>query len=102
MDSALFLDRIKRTVHGFDKAAQVILFGSRARGDAKDVSDWDFLILLNGRVNEEIKANIRNKLLETEIENEQVISTIIYSKENWQNLSITPLFKNIDKEGILV
>lgn len=41
------LARIKNRVREKDRAAEVILFGSRARGDAKPESDWDILILLN-------------------------------------------------------
>ena len=34
-------------VTGIPKGAQVILFGSQARGDAHSNSDWDVLVLLN-------------------------------------------------------
>ncbi|HHW11119.1 MAG TPA: nucleotidyltransferase domain-containing protein [Firmicutes bacterium] len=35
--------------------ADILLFGSRARGDATADSDWDFLILVNGKVDERRK-----------------------------------------------
>jgi len=40
------LDKIKKTVTNQDKTAKVYLYGSRARGTAKNDSDWDLLILL--------------------------------------------------------
>ena len=41
------LNRIKETVHRMDPGAQVILFGSQARGDSHAESDWDVLVLID-------------------------------------------------------
>lgn len=35
-------NRIRGEIKKIDPKAKVILFGSRARGDAKRESDWDF------------------------------------------------------------
>ena len=42
------LERVKQTIHEIEPDADIILYGSRARGDAHPESDWDFLILLPG------------------------------------------------------
>jgi uncharacterized protein len=39
-----FLEEIKGVVLSFDDKAEVILYGSRARGDYREDSDWDVLI----------------------------------------------------------
>jgi hypothetical protein len=31
---------------------------------------------------------------------EEVISTLIYSQKQWNNYKVTPLYKNILKEGV--
>jgi predicted nucleotidyltransferase len=100
MNTTTFLNKIKETIKHYDSEADVMLYGSRARGDNKNNSDWDFLIILNQNVNEKLKDEIRNELFEMELESDQVISSIIHSKQSWNNLSITPLYKNIYKEGI--
>jgi len=50
---------------------KVILFGSRARGNAKPDSDWDFLIVVDKdmtpREKREIASNIRLRLVYSEI-----------------------------------
>ena len=38
---------IRQKVNEIDNTAEVILYGSRARGDNKRDSDWDVMILLN-------------------------------------------------------
>ena len=43
----------------------------------------------------------RDELFDVEMEVGEAISTFIYSKEKWETLhNITPLYKNIKKEGI--
>jgi uncharacterized protein len=95
-----FLDRIQNKVRHLDKNAEIILFGSRARNDNSNDSDWDFLILLDIPANESTKEKIRNELFEIELESDQVISSIIHSKSTWTDLSITPLYEIIQKEGV--
>ena len=102
MDSKIFLNRIKKNIKGFDEKARLILFGSRSRGDEKYNSDWDFLILMDQEVSESLKSEIRNSLFDVELESEQVIGSIIHSKASWNDVSITPFYKNVQKEGVIL
>jgi len=92
--------RVKESVRSFDPQAKVILFGSRARGDNNKASDWDFLILTSKYVDEKAKRSIRDRLIDTELDAEEVISTIIFSQDKWKDYRITPLYQNIAKEGV--
>ena len=92
--------RVKESVKSFDPQARVILFGSHARGDHNRFSDWDFLILTSKNADEQVKRHIRDNLIDTELEAEEVISTIIFSQDKWKDYSITPLYQNISKDGV--
>lgn len=93
--------QIKKTVLAIEPSATVILFGSRARGDYHPVhSDWDFLVLLPSTATEITKSAIRDAILDIELETEKALNTIIYARKAWENLAVTPLYKNIQKEGI--
>ncbi len=93
-------DRVKLSIKIIDPEARIILFGSKARGDSKKNSDWDFLILTSRKTDTNLKMQIRNKLLDTELDAEEVISALIYSHKKWANYKTTPLYKNISKDGI--
>ena len=92
--------RVKASVKSFDPQARVILFGSRAREDNDRTSDWDFLILTSKYVDEKAKRHIRDNLIDTELEAEEVISAIIFSQDRWKDYGITPLYQNITKDGV--
>ena len=41
------LNQIRTKIHILAPNARAVLFGARARGDAKPSSDWDILVLLD-------------------------------------------------------
>jgi predicted nucleotidyltransferase len=104
MKKNLIQDRIKKAIHDKDPKAIAYLFGSRARGDFRPDSDWDILILIDGNlVTNEIEDNFRDELYDIEIESGQIISTFIYPKDYWESTLIySPLYKNVNREGILL
>ena len=100
MTDAEFLQEVKRSVHQIDPQAEVWLFGSRARGDAHDDSDWDFLVLTNESANWGFKSRLRDHLYEVGFETNHVISTVIQSRKYVPFLTVTELYQNVMDEGI--
>lgn len=95
-------DRISKSIHSKDPFAEAYLFGSRARGDFRQNSDWDILILVNeNKVTNEVEDKFRDELYDIELDSGQVISAFIYPKEYWNSTLIySPLYKNVSREGI--
>ncbi len=47
MEKEQLLQKVKQTIQRIDPQAEVILFGSRARGDARPDSGWNCLSFLS-------------------------------------------------------
>lgn len=96
------LKLIKAAIKRKDPEAEVILFGSHARGQENKNSDWDILILLNTpNVDRKTEKEYREELFDVELETGEAISTFVFSKQDWiTKHSITPLFENIQKDGV--
>ncbi len=91
---------VKREIAKISPKSDIILFGSRARGSYRKDSDWDFLILLEKKkISKKEKEKIREKLYEIELASEEVISPIIYTRQEWEKRAITPIYQIIKKEG---
>jgi predicted nucleotidyltransferase len=95
---------IRSAVKKKDPSADVILFGSRARGESSPLSDWDILILLQrSKVNRMLEKEFRDVLFEVALEVGEPISTLVFSKNEWETRHVvTPLYQNVKKEGILL
>ena len=104
IDKEQILQKIIRVVNDNAPDSEVYLYGSRARDDAKRLSDWDLLILLNREnIPFDFETKFMDEFYEIELETGEVISPLIYSKNDWAvNHSITPLFENIQKEGVRI
>lgn len=98
----VLLDRARAAIEELEPAAQVILFGSRARGDAGPDSDWDLLVLVDGVVDSQRADAISQHLLELQSETGACLSAIVHSREEWGSpLSrAMPLHENIDRDGL--
>jgi len=95
-------DRIRQAVHTVEPDAQIILYGSRARGNAGPESDWDLLVLVDGPVNGDRKSAIRHRLYEVEWDFDEVLTSIIFSREDWNSplYRAMPFHQNVDRDGV--
>jgi len=98
------LKRVKAAVNALAPEAEIILYGSRARGTARADSDWDFLILLPDTVNKILEMRIKDALYDIELETGMVLSSIVRSKKEWYSsrYRVVPLRKEIEKDGIAI
>jgi len=95
-------NKIKERVKQRNPLAQVILYGSHARGQSDRNSDWDILILLNDEyVSRSVEREYRDALFDIELEIGQAISTFVFSKNEWEKKHVsTPFYQNVKREGI--
>ncbi len=84
--------------------ATAILFGSEARGDARPDSDIDVLILVDKeKISLQDRQTITFPLYDVELDTGIIISPKVFSKQVWEEqMSITPFYRNVMKEGILL
>jgi uncharacterized protein len=80
---------------------QIVLFGSRARGDAAPDSDMDILVIVD-KPTEDIEEYVSSCAWEAGFEYGMVIVPVVYSKEEWEagpdRFSL--LARAIEMEGI--
>lgn len=100
MTDEQFLQEVKRYVHEIDPQAEVWLFGSRARGDAREDSDWDFLVLTNNDLSDGRRWQFSDHLYDIELETGRMISTIVWPQKERSRFAVTDLYLNVMDEGV--
>ena len=97
----LAVEAIKNKLQSSYKLENVILFGSKARGDSVADSDIDLLVLLNQSVDNTLEEEIFGIAFDVELEYEIVLGVIVKNAVNWKEKEIYyPLGQNIVREGI--
>jgi len=94
---------IRHYINAIDPKADVILYGSRARGDERPDSDWDILVLTDYSIDLITERKFRDKLYELELETGEPLSIFFYSKNDWRTKQrITPFYENVTQEGVRI
>jgi predicted nucleotidyltransferase len=83
---------------------EIIIYGSKARGDYDKESDIDLLILVDAEVNTPIEDEIINLAYNVELLHDVVFGLLIESKNNWNSeiSKAMPIHWNVDREGVPV
>ena len=81
---------------------QVWLYGSHARGDAHEGSDWDILILLNKPKLEASDYGIAYPFRELGWNIGEEMSPTLYTKHQWSSWTYLPFYKNVEKDKMVL
>lgn len=104
MTTRAALTRIKQTATStIPKGGKAILYGSRARGDARSDSDWDILILLDkDTLDQSDYDNVSYPFVLLGCDIGQEINPIMYTTKEWESYRITPFYENVTRDGIVL
>lgn len=96
------LNQIRKTSKSVaPEGSRVLLFGSRARGEARKGSDWDILIVLpKNQLQQSDYDQVSYPLVELGWTLGEQINPIIYTKQEWEASSITPFYDNVQRDAI--
>ena len=84
--------------------AAVILYGSRARGDARTDSDYDLLVLVDGEVDWKLEDQIRQCLYPLELATGAVLTVYAYSHRTWDSplYRAMPFTQHVERDGVVL
>ena len=99
-----FLTECKAVIREVAPDASVILYGSRARGDAQEDSDYDLLVLVDRQVDMPLERAIVDRLVPLEVRTGKVVTVLIYDRSKWDSAlyRAMPLHKNVTRDGVTI
>jgi len=84
-----------------NRLVELRLFGSHARGDADEGSDFDVLVIVDRHTDD-----VREMVLDADVEMmnryEKLFAALIYDESEWQKARSFPHAWNIEREGVVL
>ena len=87
--------------HSIPKGGRALLYGSRARGNAHQGSDWDVLILLDkDKLDDWDYTHVSYPFVMLGSEINEEINPIMYTEKEWKQYNFTPFYENVEQDGV--
>ena len=104
MNTTQVLDSIRQVASDvLPQGSKLYLYGSRARGDAREDSDWDLLLLLDKPVNNDADyQKYVYPIVERGFNLWQYFSVHAYTKDDWYNGPHAMFYYNVEKDKQLI
>ncbi|MBI5102991.1 MAG: nucleotidyltransferase domain-containing protein [Nitrospirae bacterium] len=98
------LTRCRDIMKKIDPSADVILYGSRARGDAQNDSDYDLLVLTENEASLLYEDKIRRLIFPVELETGAVLTLMLINRHEWNSplQQASPFSQNVEREGVIL
>lgn len=84
--------------------SRVVLYGSRARGEAREDSDWDLHIIVPGE--EELPISKWDEygwpFEQLGWDYDEWITPRVYSLSGWLKRKILPFYKNVERDKVII
>jgi len=95
------IEKFKSLLEKRFKPHRIILFGSRAKGDAEEYSDMDLVVIVE-KADEELKNYISDCAWEAGFEYGIVLVPVVFTRKEWEEgIESQSLFvQAVKKEGI--
>ncbi|MBR7048251.1 MAG: nucleotidyltransferase domain-containing protein [Prevotella sp.] len=104
MEKAQVIDNIRQVASSvLPRGSKLYLYGSRARGDAREDSDWDLLLLLDQPANDD--ADFKKyiyPIIERGYDLWQYFSVHTYTKKDWYEGPHALYYFNVEKDKQLI
>jgi len=96
------LAKLKNLLRQRAPQAELMLYGSAARGTREPESDYDLLVLLDKPLAKKEMAAIQESVYNLELEHEVVISLAFYTVDEWNRpiSRVSPFHQAVEKEAI--
>jgi len=98
-DKTLLL-KMKKAIREIVPTAEVLLYGSVARGIQGPESDYDILILTEEPLSKDGQRKIERQVLDLELAHDVILSTIYHSKAEWRLRAALPFHNEVEKYGV--
>ena len=101
---SVVIDNIRKVgARVLPKGSSIYLYGSRARGDYHNGSDWDLLLLLDKPVmNYKDKDNFEFPFVDMGWDLGQDISARAFTKDQWFKGTHTLFYFNVEQDKLLI
>jgi len=84
--------------------SDVILFGSKVRGDADEESDLDLLVLTSREISWAERKRIHEPIFKIELAYDVIISILLVTENDWHQgyFSVLPIYEEVEKDGLSI
>ena len=81
--------------------SKVILFGSKARGQADIYSDIDILVIISCPVTTRLRGIVSDKLAEINLQNDVLMSSVVVFEKDWSDglIRYMPIYSEVQRDG---
>lgn len=96
--------RIGCLIRAIAPNAETIMYGSEARGESKENSDIDLLILVDKeRISPQEEDRITAPIYDLEFESGVIVSPIVMTKKAWEKAKRQTMFyHNVMRDGVVI